>query len=366
MNPEKNQIEVNDVSEKPSKLKFNVKSKKLKIFALVLIVLLVAGGVVGALVVRSIYNKPENVLAKSLSNYAFSSEPKNFDLSMNMELSEPQLGIKEIEMKMGVINSGKSSQVDMELNLSVLRLRGAVQMNENGNIYIKLKDLPALLGSDIAQQYGIPEEMKQQITELDDKWIEITKDDIAKLNGNQPSEDKYGKCVDKLYELMANEELAGKVDGMYKDNRFFLAKSSSEEVINGKKLLKVEVGLDKTKLDSFAGGLKAMEEYKNLVDTCGIEESAALAGDDEDFDGDEVMRDGKVFVWLDRGKKQLVKMEMTGDFYQDEEKYMSASLTMDVKDSSNVKLEEPANKINIMDLMRSFGLDPSMFESQGL
>ena len=61
MNPnEQTPIEVRDVSEKPKKLKFNVKSKKLKVIAVVLAAVLIVGGVASALVVRSIYNKPEN------------------------------------------------------------------------------------------------------------------------------------------------------------------------------------------------------------------------------------------------------------------------------------------------------------------
>jgi hypothetical protein len=365
MEPGNNPIEVKDVSDKPKKLKFNTKSKKLKILAIVLVAVLVVGGVASALVVKSIYNKPENVLAKAISKYAFSDEPKNFDASMKLNLEEPTSGIKDMEMKMSVLSSGKSAQVDMELNLSVLRLRGAVQTNENGDIYVKVKDLPALLGSDFATAYGIPEEMKQQIQELDDTWIEITKADMDKLSGGQNSDNKYDKCVDKVYELMANESLADKVDGMYKDNRFFLAKSSSEEVINGKKLLKVEVGLDKTKLESFANGLKATGEYKDLATTCGINETETLKNEEDNISKSTV-KNGKVFVWLDRGKKELVKMEMTGEFFEGERKTMTASMTMDVKDGSNVKLEAPEKKVNIMELLQKFGIDTSMFGSQNL
>jgi len=362
MKAEKKLLAVRDVSSEPKRLRFNVRNKKLKLLCMVLAALVLVGGVAAALVVRSIDNKPENVLAKAISKYAFSSEPKSFDLTTNVEFEEPLFGASEVDLKMDVATAGKSAQLDMELNISVLRLRGAVQFNEDGNIYVKVKDLPTLLGSDFANNNALTEEMRQKVLELDNKWIEITRDDIAKLTGGSNSEDVYGKCSNKLYELMSDKKLGDKMNGFYKGNRFLLARSSSEEVIDGKKLLKVEVDLDKDKLESFGLGLRNTAEYKDLMTVCGGDEEEADSAY-ETLPDNEEFRNSKTYVWLDRGKKELVKVEMGTEFYQEGEKVWVGKVTMGVKSATGVKIEAPTDKVNITDLLQSFGISPEMLNS---
>lgn len=337
-----------------------LKSKKLKVVLASVAGVLLLGGAGFALYVKAQYNKPENVVAKAFSKYAFSSGDRKFDSVIEFKSEDASSPVSSVELKMGVETAGKSTQIELEANLSVFRIRGAVQANENGNIYVQLKDLPALLGSGVTDAYGLPAEMKNQIAALDSKWIEITKEDLKSLTAGQTeSNDTFGKCMDSVYAAMENKELGETVDKFYMKNRFVTAKSSNEEVVDGKKLLKVEVGLDKEKLDAFGKQLVQEDAIKKLASDCGVDKPDSSTSQ-QASEAKDALRNTKVYAWVNRGKKELVKLEVTGDNYSEQgTKTGSLSFKMDVKEPSG-KIEAPTEVVNIKELMQMFGVDPSM------
>lgn len=330
--------------------------KKLKIVGIVVAAILVVGGITAALVVRSIYNKPENVVATALANYLLDGEDKNFDTKISLNMEEALMGVKNIELGGNVQMDGKTTQIDLELNASIITLRGSIQSNENGNLYVKVQDLPALLATGALTAYGVTEDMATQIASLDDKWIEIKAEDMAMLTGKEAGESALDKCTGSLYAALENNSLGDSVEKMYKKNRFVLAKSSSEEVVDGKKLLKVEVGLDNTKLDSFGAEMSESEEIAKLISSCGLDDYSD--GSDTE-DGSAKLENGTLTVWVDRGKKELVKMEAAGDSYEDGTKVMGMTMTMSVNKPVE-KLEAPTDTVNIVTLLQQFGVDPTM------
>jgi hypothetical protein len=333
------------------------KKKKLKAIGAVVAAILVLGGITAALVVRSIYNKPENVVAAALADYLLDGADKNFDTKISLSMEEALMGIKDIELDANVQMAGKTTQIDLEMNASIITLQGSIQSNENGNLYVKVKDLPALLGTGALQAYGITGEMATQIAALDDKWIEIKPEDMEKLTGKKSGESALDKCTNSLYAALGNDTLGDSVSKMYKNNRFILAKSSSDEVVDGKKLLKVEVGVDSAKLDSFSAEMGKSEDIKKLASECGL-------ADDESgsADSSSELKNGTMTVWVDRGKKELVKMEMSGDSFEDGQKVMNMKMVMGVKKPAD-KLEAPSDVVNIVTLLQQFGIDPSMFNA---
>jgi hypothetical protein len=257
-------------------------------------------------------------------------------------------------MKMAVQVSGKTTQMDIEANLAIFRLRGAVQVNENGNLYVQLKDLPALLGSDVAAAYGIPEEMKQQMASLDQKWIEITKEDLANLTGQEAGTSELDKCTEAVYGVLENKALADDFNKFYKKHRFLLANNPVEEEVGGQKLLKVEVGLDEAKLKSFGDEFGKTTAIVDLVARCGLDSEESTVNETTDD-----LRNGKMTAWLDRGKRELVRLEASGDSFEQEVKAAEVKFSMSVKAPSG-KLEAPTEVVNVMQLVEMFGVDPAI------
>ncbi len=233
-----------------------------------------------------------------------------------------------------------------------------IQVAENGNLYIKLKDLPLLLNSASGVQTGLPPEMVSQIETLGEKWIEITQDDIKSLSGNTVAEDN--ECTAALGSAVSGDELGGVIDDTYTSNMFMTAKSSSEEVVDGKKLLKVEVGLDKEAAKKFGEDLKKNELVRAIADKCrdqfkssGAEDSANDVSDD--------LQNGKLTIWADRAKKQLVKLEASGDMVTDGQKTGTMSLVIEPgKGEASIEEIKDEDKVNIKELMAMFGIDPTM------
>jgi len=337
------------------------KKKKLKIIAIVVGVVLVLGGVTAALVVRSIYNKPENVVATALGNYLLDGEDKNFDTKISLDMEEALMGVKNVDLGANVQMSGKTTQIDLTINASIITLRGSIQSNENGNLYVKIEDIPALLSSSALQASGLPAEMATQLSSLDKKWIEIKPKDIEKLTGKESEESALDKCTNALYAALDNDELGGSVDKLYKKHRFIIAKNAVEEKVGDKELLKVEVGLDQNKFNEFATELSKSDVAKKAIDDCGLSSD----GNDNSSDDGSELKNGKLTVWVDRGKKELVKLEATGDnFTKDRQKNMGMKMTMDAKEPA-VKLEAPSDTVNILTLLEGLGINPAMLQGLG-
>lgn len=334
--------------------------KKLKVIATGVAAVLVVGGVTAALVVRSIYNKPENVVATALGNYLLDGKDKNFDTKISMTMEEAVMGVKDVDLSANVQMSGKTTQIDMTMNASIITLRGSIQSNENGTLYVKIEDLPALLSSSALQSSGIPAEMATQLASLDGKWIEIKAEDMEKLTGQKAGESSFDKCTNALYAALDDDKLGDSVDKLYKQNKFLLAKSATEEKVGDRKLLKVEVGLDEAKFSAFAINLSKSDVAKKAIDSCGLSSNSG----DQSTDDSE-LKDGKLTVWVDRGKKELVKLEATGDDYTKEgKKNMGMKMTMEAKKPA-AKLAAPTDTVNILTLLTNLGIDPAMLQGLG-
>lgn len=330
-------------------------NKKLKVVAAAVAAVLVLGGITAALVVRSIYNKPENVLAIALGDFLLDGEDKNFDTKVTIGFEEAILGISKVSLAGNVQMAGKTTQIDLKVDASIISLSGAIQSNENGNLYVKIDDLPSLIASGAASAYGLTADQASQVQSLDGKWIEIKPEDITALTGQEAGTGTFDKCTEALYAALDNEELADKVDSAYKKNKFLVVKSESTETVDGQDLLKMGVGLDQAKLGAFGQDMAGSEDLSKAVRECG------LGGGDPSKDSTEAseLKDGQVTVWVNRGKRELVKMEANGDVYDAGNKQGSLGVVVDVKKPKG-EIKAPADAVNIMTVLQGFGLDPSM------
>ena len=341
------------------------KKKLLLILGGAFIGVLMFGGLVGAVLYRNEKNKPENVLAESVKNLLITKDDQRFETTSKIKLANETMGIKEVELKLDIQNSGMNAQTNFEVNLSVLRLRGAVQIRDNGDIYVKVKDLPALLSSDFASGAGIPEEMKAKLSELDDKWVEIKKEDIAELSGSDEYSKTYDKCMKSLYGLREDKSFGKMVGNAYKDNRFMKINNSSDEVVDGVKLLKIEVGLDQNAAKIFGKNVGDLEQIKSVAKSCN---DASATTPETEVENVNDFENGKLTVWIDRGKRKIKMIEASGETNLDEQEAVgleSINLNVKVVDPKE-KIEKPTDSINIKDLMAQFGVDESTLNSSQL
>jgi len=328
--------------------------KKLKMVAIVVAAVLVLGGITTALVVSSIYNRPENVLAVALGNFLLDGEDKNFDTKVTIDLDQATMGVSKVSLTGNVQMAGKTTQIDLKVDASIISLKGSIQSNENGNIYVKIEDLPTLLASGAGTAYGLTAEMASQLEGLDGKWIEITPENITALTGKEAGTSAFDKCTDALYTAMDNDQLADTVDSTYKKNKFLTVKSEETETVNGQELLKMGVGLDQAKLKTFTEELGKSDDAKKVLDACG------MSGDSSsnEASGSE-LKEGKLTVWVNRGERELVKLEASGDSYSNGQKQGSLGVVVDVKEPKG-EIKAPTDAVNILTVMQGFGLDPSM------
>jgi hypothetical protein len=203
-------------------------SKKLKIAGIVVLALIMFGGGAAALYIQSVKNRPENVAAKAIGEYVFGlKNAGKSKMSLKVSSTDSPMANFDLGLELATTDQVKAAQLNFDANVGAFRLRGGVQAAENGNIYIKLKDLPMLLGSTLGAQGGLSEEMTAQIEALGDKWIEITKEDLESFGGETVSQSD--ECTTALREAMMGDELGEKFDELYTKHMFLTSKSSSTE-----------------------------------------------------------------------------------------------------------------------------------------
>lgn len=337
---------------------FFAKKKGLKIVGLAVLGVLLVGGVVGALVIQSIKNQPQNVAAKSISNYLFGLK-EGGKSKFNLKFEPVEGSVESIELGLDVATSKNlaAAQANIDLNVAAFRVRGSLQAAENGNFYIKLKDLPLLLDA-YGQNAGLSDEMKEQINSLGSKWIEITKDDLNSFSGGALN--KENACSAAVSEALMGDELGNLIDKTYTSNRFMTSKNATTEELDGKKVLKVEVGLDKETAKKFGEKLGGSNLFKVLAEKC-QDEFSSLNNSTEDSPNEFV--NGKLTVWADRGKKQLIKLEASGDVIENGEKTMGVKFAVEPgKGDASIEAIGEDNKVNIKDLLNTFGISPEMVQ----
>ncbi len=344
-------------NSKPKK-GFFAKKKGLKIAGIALLLVLVLGGGVAALVVQSIKNQPQNVAAKSISNYLFGLKDGGKS-KITFKFNSDSVKSGEAVLELATAKGLAAGQGNINFKVDGNQLGGSVQVAENGNLYVKVNNLASMLGSFTGDSSALTEEQKSVISSLNEKWVEITADDIKSLGGDKFSQEN--ECTTALSSAVMGDELGSLVDRTYTSNRFMTANSSSVEELDGRKVLKVEVGLDEETARKFGEKLGKSNLIQNIFDKC-KDELSSLDSSSESSSGG--FKNGKLTIWADRGKKQLVKLEASGETSEGDQKNSSFSLIVE-PGKGDVEIENIGddNKINIKDLLSAFGVDEGMLQS---
>lgn len=342
------------------------KKKLLVILGSAFLAILLLGGVTTALIMRSINNKPEKVLADAMSKALRSTKTGADSLGMNMKIKmadNQSSPINEIEIK-GVMSSdqNKNVQMDLEVNASIFRVRGSIQSNQDGNMYIQVKDIPSLLSSGLGDQAGIPEETKQKLLSLENKWIKISPEDIKELTGDDSFANSQ-KCSAAVQDLMSNKDFENNLQELYKGNQFVIINNSTNEDLNGRKMLKIDANLDQGAGKNFVRGAVETEPFKKMLEECGTNlDDFKNSASTEPSSNDSEFRNTKAYIWIDKKSREISKISFSADGYDNGRK--SGDMTMDFDFTvPQTEIVTPTDTVNLLDLMRDLGIDPQSVQN---
>lgn len=360
--PDKSSVTGNMYSESVPNGAGGVKKSKKKLFIILGSVfgsLLLIGGLVAFLVINSIKNRPENILAESIVNtmMANPAEGSRMKMAMNMKSANPEMSeISEVNMSGDLMARGQGMQMDLILDGgSMFKLQATVQMNEDGNTYLQVRNLAELLSSSLLGQLGMPEEFKAQLQALDGKWIKVTPEDLKEFMGDSAA--NSAECSKKITELSEDEKFGEFLTESYKNNMFFKSNGAEDVDLNGRKLMKIDVAVDQVKLRAFMNSVIDSEAAGKVMEACGVkkEDIKKSVSGDSSSTASEGMRNTKFYAWVNKSKRELVKMEMTGDQYTKGTKEATTRVEMEMIPGA-VEIKAPTDAIGVQEVLQQFNL----------
>lgn len=241
-------------------------------------------------------NQPQNVLKKSVSNLLKKDQISGKGKASFTSGEESGAGTVDYSIQADSTKNTFGGTFDIAY--SGVKLPVEVRTVDKA-AYLKVGDLGTI--ESLATAFGGAESgaLVQQLSDkVSNKWIEfdesllktVTKDSCSILNEQH-----------KLNDQQINQML-----DIYSKNMFLTVKNSSNDTVNGQKVVKYELGLDKSKAEQFGKELESIDYFKKLKDCTGeTSESKQEENKAEEFKGDASFN-----VWVDKGKKQFVKMQL--------------------------------------------------------
>lgn len=221
-----------------------------------------------------------------------------------------------------------------------------------------------MLASGLAEEYGIPEDTRAQIQGLGNKWIEITKEDLVELSGNDSLGDRSSKCMQVIKDLVANQQFRESFKRSYNENMFIEIKNSSTDVVDGQELLKLEVGFNQSVAEGFAKQLEANSSFllEDVTKGCQANDGAdSDTGANPADDSGGEFKNAVVNIWLDKGAKQIRKISFVGDLYA--EGVRSATVTTEMQiDPTDDLPQVPTDTVNIKKVLEIFQANPNQLQ----
>ena len=258
-------------------------------------VILVGGGVAGAYYGIIVPNQPQNVLKKSVENLLSKDQISGKGKASFSDGGGSGAGTVEYSLQTDSTKNAMAGTFDVAFSGVKLPLEARVV---DKAAYVKVGDLSTI--ESLVSSFVGPESsavVNQLSAKVSNKWIEFdesllktaTQDECSILSDQQKiSEDQ----VKKLLEI-------------YDQNMFVDIKNTSSDTVDGKKVTKAELGLDKSKAQAFAKEAEKLDYFKKFKDCAGGSTAETESQAVEDFKGD-----ASFTIWVDKGKKEIVKVQL--------------------------------------------------------
>lgn len=277
--------------EKPKKQGGKKKWKVLGVSAFVLIAL-----IIGFYYLIYLPNTPQNILKKSVENA----------LKMDKISGSGTLGFKQNNSDSG-FSLAYALQTDTTKNAASVKAEAAVgeikipfeARTVENSAYLKLDDLSGVatlatgfLGPESGAAIG---KLGKQIS---GQWIEF---DQSVTQGSGAD-----TCTAGLTSQLSDEDIKQIID-LYNQNMFIDIKSTASDTIDGRSVTKAELGINQEKAKAFGASTQQLDIVKKLT-SC----SSTASGVGSDQASSLESSDAKLTVWVDKSKKEIVKIGLEG------------------------------------------------------
>lgn len=279
------------------KLAFLKDKKKQKLAGIIAAaVILVGGGVAGAYYGYVVPNQPENVLKKSVENLLKKDQISGKGKA-SLTSSEEGGGAGTLDYSIQTDSTKNAFAGTFDFASSGIKLPVEARLIDKA-AYLKVGDL-STIGSLVGAFAG-PDSaalVQQLSAKISNQWIEFDESLLKTVGGD--------KCSILSEQFKMNDEQIKQLVEVYDKNMFINVKNSSSDTVNDKKVEKYELGLDKSKGQAFAKELENLDYFKKIKDCTGDTGSQSDSQSTEEFKGDATLT-----VWVDKGKKEMVKIEL--------------------------------------------------------
>lgn len=293
----------------PAAPKGRFKLTKRLIIIIAGVVLLLSGGSAWAYY-AFVFQNPTNVVFDAVSNYFKAS---NVSTKTIIKTSSPiDLGERKASVKFefdSAETNAPSFEGKAKLTLSVdskdIELKGEVRFVESGALYFRIDDLDKAIEDTAIASGGslaaLPATYMEVIKKMQNKWVEISADNLEKISAETS---KTYKCVvDVLKKYKDDQSMLD----IYKQHPFVSIKDNLG-VKDGNNGYTVE--LDKDAYKEFSKAVNGTPIQKDL-NACYGEDSSSVSSADSLADALPDNVDLSVSLWISQWTHQLNKAEMT-------------------------------------------------------
>ncbi len=293
-------------------------------------VILIGGGVAGGYYGIIVPNQPQNVLKKSAENLLKQDQTSGKGHATISSKGNDSEGTFTADYEIKSDSNKNAFEGKFDVSASGVKLPVEVKYVDKA-AYVKVGDLSTI--ESLVGAFAGPESsavINQLSAKVSNKWIEFDESLIKSASDN--------KCS-VLEQQKLNDDQINQLLDMYDSNMFVTVKNTSSETVDGKKVTKYELGLDQNKAKDFAKQVEQMDYFKKLKECAGEEASKTNTDKAEDFKGDATFN-----VWIDKGKKQIVKIQLA---VKDETADMTADF---IFNNDKVDITKPQDSIPAMQL----------------
>jgi hypothetical protein len=313
-------------------------SLKSPLVVAILAVLIVLGGSAAAYFGYVIPNKPENVLAKAVSNSLAQTQ-----LTTTGTLDSSSDGIAAHMEYTADINE-TTHALDLKLNVTISGVKIPLEIiTINKNLYFKVGDLSSLEGI-LAQFAGVNnsdyKNLEDQVNKaITNQWIEVDSTLIkeAKLD-----------CLANYPTAFSQTDINA-LKTSYKGSPFVTISSHSADKVNGAAATKYLLSINDDSLAKL--NLNNTGYFKTLNDCLKQADPSSSLSLSSLKDGDKT----PLTIWVDKANKRIVKYEFQSTA-KDKSKGVDGDLSGTIS-YGNVNITQPTNAKPVLNLLNDLNLD---------
>ncbi len=333
------------------------KSKKGLIIGLISLlgVLILGGGLLAVLLVLSLNNKPEKVLADAVSNLVtdtFAGIPVNTKGSFKVVNKGEGQSVSEVSIEYQAKaeqnavkfqgSSEFSADVKVKTGEQTINVSGTIIYSKDKTIYIKLENVRQAVTSILGGNEATAEVLKTIdpiITKIDNKWISITENDIKELAGNQVSTETVSECSGALQKVEVSKADQKAIKRIFKENPFFsVSENLKTEDVNGQASFHYRLDANQPEGKAFITEVGKLDSFKELTQKCG----EAGKGLENEVSSETSETKPVIELWVGKKDRRVNRIAVTGD-----DKEVTVDLSAEAVWNSNVAVEIPEGATSV-------------------